>query len=108
MYTFAIVALLALGTIKLVDVLDDLFGGLDKFKGTVTVVLAIVGAYALDYSMFGSWGVSVDSEALAKILTGVVVAGMTSPWRAVFGYLTSGKAEDDETLHHHEHIRRAA
>lgn len=108
MYTFAILALLALATVKLIDVVDDLFGGLDRFKGVLTVILAIVGMYALDYSMFGSWGVSVDSEAVAKVFTGLVVAGMTSPWRAAFGYLTSGKAEDDETLHHHEHIRRAA
>lgn len=108
MYTFAIVALLALATIKLVDVLDDLLTGFDRFKGLTTVILAIVGVYVLDYSMFGSWGVSVDSEDMAKVLTGLVVAGMTSPWRAAFGYLTSGKAEDDETLHHHEHIRRAA
>ena len=108
MYTFAIVALLALALIKLVDVLDDLFGGLDRFKGLATVVLAVAGVYVLDYSMFGSWGVDVDSEALAKFMTGFVVAGMTSPWRALFGYLTTGKAEDDETLHRHEHIRRAA
>lgn len=108
MYTFAIVALLALATIKLVDVLDDLFGGLERFKGVATVVLAVAGVYVLDYSMFGSWGVAVDSEDIARIMTGLAVAGMTSPWRAAFGYLTTGKAEDDETLHRHEHIRRAA
>jgi len=108
MYTFAIVALLALATLKVADVLTDMFSELDRFKGLLTVALAIGGVYAIDYSMFGSWGVSVDSEAAAKVFTGLVIAGMTSPWRAVFGYLTSGKAEDDETLHHHEGIRRAA
>lgn len=108
MYTFAIVALLALATIKLVDVLDDMFGGLDRFKGVATVVLAVLGVYLLDYSMFGSWGVSVDNADVARIMTGLTVAGMTTPWRATFGYLTTGKAEDDETLHRHEHIRRAA
>lgn len=108
MYTFAIVALLALATIKVVDVLEDLFSGLDRYKGLFTLGVAVAGAFVLDYSMFGSWGVSVDDEAVAKVMTGFVVGGMTTPWRAIFGYLSSGKAEDDETLHRHEHIRRAA
>jgi hypothetical protein len=108
MYTFAIVALLALATLKVVDYLDDAFGGLDKMKGLLVFAVAIVGVYAIDYSMFGAWGVTVDEAWLGKLVTGFVVAGMTTPWRAAFSYLTHGKAENDETLRPHEHIRRAA
>ncbi|HVM39314.1 MAG TPA: hypothetical protein VM618_00900 [Acidimicrobiia bacterium] len=108
MYTFAIVALLALATIKLVDYLDDSIGGLDKIKGLLTFVVPIVAVFAIDYSMFPAWGVSVSEEWMGKLVTGFVVAGMTSPWRALFGYLTAGKAEDDESLRHHDHLRRAA
>ena len=42
-------------------------------------------------------------------LTGFIVAGMTVPWRAVFGYLTHDRAAGDETLGHHSPmIKRAA
>ena len=38
-----------------------------------------------------------------------MVAGMTVPWRAVFGYLTHDRAASDETLGQHSPmIKRAA
>lgn len=107
MYTFAIVALLALATLKLVDYLDDVFGGLDKAKSLLLFVVAIVGVYAIDFSMFEGWNTAVREDWLGTLATGLTVAGITVPWRALFGYLTQGKAEYDETLHHSEHIRAA-
>ena len=40
MYDFAIVALLALATVKLVDFLTDNLGGLDRFRSLLTFVVA--------------------------------------------------------------------
>ena len=107
MYHFAIVALLALATLKLVDYLDDAFSGLDRFKGLLTFAAAIGGVYFIDYSMFDGWGVAVRDDMSGKLATGFIVAGMTVPWRAVFGYLTHDKAEADETLRSHD-LRRVA
>ncbi len=107
MYHFAIVALLALATLKLVDYLDDAFSGLDRIKGLLTFVAAIGAVFFIDYSMFNGWGVSVREDWAGKLVTGFIVAGMTVPWRAVFGYLTHDKAEADETLRAHD-LRRVA
>ena len=41
-------------------------------------------------------------------VTGFVVAGMTVPWRALFGYLTHDRAAADETLGEHTPKVRAA
>jgi hypothetical protein len=108
MYHFAIVALLALATLKLVDYLDDAFPGIDKLKGLLTFAAAIGSVYLIDYSMFDGFGVAVREDWTGTVVTGFIVAGMTVPWRAVFGYLTHDKAEADETLRAHDHLRRAA
>lgn len=108
MYTFAIVALLALATLKLADYLSDNVGSLDKVKGLLVFAAAIGGVYAIDFSMFEGWNTAVREDWLGTLVTGFAVAGMTVPWRAVFGYLTHDRAEVDETLRKHEPIRRAA
>lgn len=108
MYTFAIVSLLALATLKIVDYLDGLYGGLDKIKGLLMFGVAIGAVYLIDFSMFASWGVAVRNDSVGKLVTGFAVAGMTVPWRAVFNYLTHDRAEVDETLVRHEGLRRAA
>jgi hypothetical protein len=40
-------------------------------------------------------------------LTGFIVAGMTVPWRALFGYLTKNRASGDETLGDQRGVRAA-
>jgi hypothetical protein len=40
-------------------------------------------------------------------VTGFVVAGLTVPWRALFGYLTHDRAASDESLGENTHIRAA-
>lgn len=111
MYDFAIVALLALATVKLADFLTDLVEPLKSWRSLLTFVIAVGGVLLLDYSLFAGFGVAVRDETLATWATGFMVAGMTVPWRAVFGYLTHDRAESDETLgEHREHgpVARAA
>jgi hypothetical protein len=98
MYDFAIVALLALATLKLVDFLTDAVTQLRPMRSLLTFVIAVGGVLALDYSVFTGWGVEIRNATLGTWITGFVVAGMTVPWRALFAYLTHDRARADETL----------
>jgi len=108
MYTFAVIALLAVGTVKLVDFLTDSVPPLRPIKSLLTFVGAIGAVVALDFSMFAGWGVEVRDATLGVWITGFCVAGMTVVWRAAFGYLTHDRAEGDETLGEHRPLRKAA
>jgi hypothetical protein len=108
MYHFAIVAMLALASVKLVDFLSDNLEALQRFKGLLTFLVGIGAVWALDYSVFDGWGVAVRNRDMGVWMTGFMVAGMTVPWRALFGYLTHDRATKDETLGEHLSIRRAA
>jgi hypothetical protein len=108
MYHFAIVALLALATVKLVDFLTDNVPGLDRLRSLMTFVVAIGAVWVLDYSVFDGWGIDIRNSDTGIWVTGFLVAGMTVPWRAVFGWLTHDRATVDETLGHHEPIRKVA
>jgi hypothetical protein len=99
MYTFAVLVLLGLALFKVVDVLEDLIPGLTKFHSLVTLAIAIVGAYALDYSVFSSWGVSLRNVNMEKMATGLMLAGTTSVWRAAFHWLGSSEGEEPEVRH---------
>jgi hypothetical protein len=108
MYDFAIVALLALGSVKVVDFLAESVPPLRAWKSLVTFVVAIGAVVALDYSLFRSFGITVRNETLGVWITGFMVAGATVGWRAIFGYLTHDRATRDETLGEHRPLRRAA
>ena len=109
MYHFAIVALLALAVVKIVDVLTDNVEALQRFRSLLTIGFGVGAILWLDYSLFDGFGVAIDDRAAGLWLTGFMVAGMTVPWRAVFGYLTHDRATSDETLGSHSPmIKRAA
>ncbi len=108
MYEFAIVALLALGTVKLVDFLSDYITPLKAWRSLLTFIAAVGVVVALDYSLFAGFGTEVRNETLGVWVTGFMVAGMTVAWRAVFGYLTHDRATRDETLGEHQPLRKAA
>ena len=109
MYHFAIVALLALAAVKLVDFLIDLVPGADGFRSVLrslfSFVVAIGGVWILDYSFFDGFGVTIRNRAVGVWGTGLIVAGLTVPWRAVFAFLTSNRATADETLGEHVPMR---
>jgi|SRR5689334_25378324 len=108
MYAFALVALLALGTLKLVDFLTDAVEPLRPLRSVLTFVIAIVATVALDFSLFRSWSIGIRNDTFGTWVTGFIVAGLTVPWRAVFAYLTHDRATSDETLGEHHRVARAA
>ncbi|HVM52746.1 MAG TPA: hypothetical protein VM262_06075 [Acidimicrobiales bacterium] len=108
MYTFAIVALLALATVKLVDFLADNVPMLDRMRSLATFVVAIGSTLLLNWSMFDGFQTAIDDRTVGVWITGFCVAGMTSGWRAIFGYLTHDHATKDETLGAHSPLRKVA
>ena len=108
MYTFAVVALLALATVKLVDFLADNIAIADRARSLLTFVIAVGAVVWLNYSMFDGWDIAVRNRDLGMWITGFVVAGGTVPWRALFSYVTHDRAISDETLGHHMPLRNVA
>ena len=108
MYTFAIIALLGLATVKLVDVLCDYVRPLGQLRSLLTFIVAIGGVWALNFSMFDGWTTAVRNQDVGIVVTGLAVAGITVAWRALFAYLTHDRATLDETLGEHTGLHRAA
>jgi len=108
MYTFAIVALLALATVKIVDFLADNLAIAARMRSLLTFIIAVGAVVWLDFSMFEEWGTAVRDRDLGMWITGFVVAGLTVPWRALFSYVTHDRAQSDETLGHHMPLRKVA
>ena len=108
MYEFALVALLALGTLKLVDYVTEAIEPLRQLRSLLTFVVAVAVVVMLDFSLFDAWNVPVDNDGAGPWITGFIVAGMTVPWRALFAYLTHDRATTDETLGEHQGIARVA
>jgi hypothetical protein len=106
MYEFAIVALLALATVKVVDFLSDNVPLIERFRSVLTFIVAVGVTVWLDYSLFQGWDVAIRNEDLGIWITGFVVAGLTVPWRAAFGWLTHDRATGDESLGDHKPIIR--
>ena len=98
MYTFAILAMLAIATLKLVDVVVDLLPDLARLRPLLTVVLSVAAVVVLDVSMFSGWDTAVRNDDVGLWITGFAVAGLTSAWRAAFAWLTHDRAAVDETL----------
>lgn len=112
MYDFAIVALLALATIKLVDFVVDLLPMREEMFTAARSVLTFASAFGavwiLDYSVFAGWGIAVRNDTLGVWMTGFLVAGATVGWRAVFRFLTQNSSTSDEPLGEHSVLRRVA
>jgi hypothetical protein len=106
MYRFAVVALLALATVKVVDFLSDNIPLIERFRSLLTFILAVGVTVWLDFSVFSGWDVAIRNEDLGIWITGFIVAGVTVPWRAVFGWLTHDRATGDESLGEHTPIMR--
>ena len=108
MYDFALIALMALAVVKVVDVLTDNVEVLERFRSLLTIVLGVGTVLWLDYSIFDGWNIAINDRDTGMWLTGFMVAGMTVPWRAVFGYLTHDHATLDETLGEHRGLHKVA
>jgi len=101
MYDFAIVILMGLAIFKVVDLLEDLVPPLARFHLLTTLALGIIAAVVLDYSVFARYGVDLRSSALGTWMTGVMMAGTTSVWRAAFHWFGTSEGEEPEVRHQH-------
>ena len=101
MYDFAVVVLLALAALKLVDFLTNAVPQLQPMRSLLTFVVAVGGTVLMDYSVFRAWGIDIRNATVGTWVTGFIVAGLTVPWRALFGLLTHDRATGDETLGEH-------
>ncbi|MEO6120858.1 MAG: hypothetical protein ABIW46_06570 [Acidimicrobiales bacterium] len=109
MYTLAVTLLLGLALFKMVDVLEDLVPELTKLHGLVTTALAVVGTFALDYSLFEGFQVTLREAWMGTLVTGLALAGTTSVWRAMFRWLGSSDGEEPAQRHQPtRHMSRAA
>jgi hypothetical protein len=110
MYTFAVVALLALAVLKVVDVVVEYTGVREHgpMRALLTFALSIGAVWAMDFDLFANWDVAVRNEDTALWMTGFMVAGATVAWRAMFGYLTHDRATMDESLGEHRELRKVA
>lgn len=86
MYEFAAVALLGLATLKVVDLLTELVPGIARVRTLTTFVLAIAAVAALDHSVFTGFGIAVDNDALATVVTGLIVGSLASVWETILGW----------------------
>lgn len=100
MYDFALLALLALALVKTVDFVVDQIS-MERMRSLFTIVGGVAVALALDYSIFTAWGINIRDAGMGTWVTGFILAGMTVPWRALFGFVTHDKAASDETLGDH-------
>jgi hypothetical protein len=87
MYTFAIAALLALATLKVVDLLESLVPGVAPVRSVLKFALAIAAAVAIDFSVFADYGISVRDAWMGTWGTGLMIGSLVAVWEAVFGYL---------------------
>jgi hypothetical protein len=108
MYQFAVIALLALATVKVVDFVVDNLTVIERFRSLLTFVVAVGAVVWLDLSVFAEWGIEVRDADLGVWMTGFIVTGLTVPWRAAFRWLTHDQANGDESLGEHGGFLRKA
>ena len=89
MYAFVVFVGLALALAVIGEVLDELLPvkAPKALTTTVTVGVAILVAWALDYSVFRAFGQTLRSDWMNPVATGVVLVGMGEFIRAVVGNL---------------------
>lgn len=86
MYAFAVVILLGIGTFKLVDMVSE-YLNLSKITTLFTILLGVLIAWALDFSLFAQWDITVRSDALGYVGTGLMIAAAGYAVPQVFAHV---------------------
>jgi hypothetical protein len=107
MYTFAVAALLALATLKVVDLLEGLVPGVAKARSLLTFALAIGAAVAIDFSVFAGFDIAVRETWMGTWGTGLMIGALAYAWQALFGFLGS-YGHEHPTEHRDTRARVAA
>ena len=97
MYDFAVLMLLGLAVVKVVELVEHLVPATRPLRTLSTMVFAVGGTVALDYSIFANYGIAIRNETVGIALTGVIVAGTVSIWRTLFSYLGSSEGDTAST-----------
>lgn len=105
MYDFAIVMLLGLAVFKVVDLIEDFVPRITHFHLLATALVAVAATLAIDYSVFARYGIELRNADLGVWLTGFMIAGTTSAWRAAFHWFGVSEGDEPEMRHH---LRSAA
>jgi hypothetical protein len=87
MYHFALAALLALATLKVVDMLVGLVPTASRGRALLTFALAIGAAVALDFSVFAGYDIPVRETWMGTWGTGLIIGSLAAAWQALFGFL---------------------
>ena len=87
MYHFAVVALLALATLKVVDLLEGLMPAVSRGRSLLTFALAIGVAVALDFSVFAGYDIAVRETWMGTWGTGLIIGSLAAAWQALFVFL---------------------
>ena len=87
MYAFVVFVGLALALAVVSQVLDEVLPvkAPKALTTTMTVAIAILGAWAIDYSVFTAFGQTLRADWQNPIVTGIVLVGAGEFLRAVAG-----------------------
>ena len=96
MYHFAVVVLLGLVALKATDLLTELVPGLTRLRTLLLFTLAVILAFALDYSLLEGFGIPVRENWMGIAVTGLVVGSLSTAWRATFSWLGVSEGETPE------------
>lgn len=96
MYHFAVVALLALATLKIADLLEELIPALGRVHTLLLLALAVAGTVIINYSMFAGFHIVLRQHWMGPWFTGFVVGSLATVWRVAFGWLGSAEGKTVE------------
>ena len=99
MYHFAIVALLGLAPLKFVDLLEEHVPATEKYRSFLRLAIGVVAAFAIDYSLFDHYGVSVREDWMGTVGTGLVIGSFATAWRAALTWLGAIADDGSEAKH---------
>ena len=87
MYAFVVFVGLALALAVVAQVLDEILPvkAPKALTTTMTVAVAILGAWAIDYSVFQSFGQELRASWQEPVVTGIVLVGAGEFLRALAG-----------------------
>ena len=106
MYHFAVAALLALATLKVVDLLEGLMPAVSRGRALLTFALAIGAAVALDFSVFAGYGIAVRETWMGTWGTGLIIGSLATVWQVLFGFL--GASDRATPVEHRDTRARVA
>ena len=78
MYHFAVAALLALATLKVVDLLEGLMPAVSRGRSLLTFALAVGAAVALDFSVFAGYHIAVRETWMGTWGTGLIIGSLAT------------------------------